>query len=132
MEKHAGKVCFSLPVKPHSSLILFYSSNPTHTNRETISGCLSAVREFTTTARCLFLFQSRSPLENRNAIFHQKYVTGVTLQCYCQEKLMSINSHSSLFTPQRHTLAQTPTSSNLQLHQPRTYSTTQQEQTVCC
>ena len=49
-----GKVCFSLPVRPHSTLILFYSSNPTHTNSQAISGCLSAVRENTSTERRLF------------------------------------------------------------------------------
>lgn len=50
-----------------------------------------------------FLFQSRSLHESRNVIFCQKSVTGVTLQCYCQETLMSINSHSSLFTSHRRT-----------------------------
>lgn len=61
LEKHADKVCFSLVLKPHSTLIYFYTSNPIRTNTEDFFSRLSAVSEYTMTERCLFLFKAGHP-----------------------------------------------------------------------
>lgn len=68
-----------------------------------------------------FPLQSRSPHKKRNFIFCQKCVRGLGGQCNCQGKLMSINSHSSLFPS--HTHAHKAPASNLQRHKSETYST---------
>lgn len=100
------KVCLSLALMPHGTLIHFYSSEPRHTDSHEQRGFLrlSAVRGCAVTERCLFLFKAgRPPHTERNVTDCQRHVISLTVQCNCQEKLMSISSHSSLFTSYTHT-----------------------------
>lgn len=106
-----GQVHFSLPLKSHNTLILSYSSIPVHINIGAISDCLSTVREYTLTEFSFFFYKACYPTKAEK-LFSVKYIC---YRCYTlmllsgnNQKLMSINSHSSHHDTYTHQIFSSP------------------------